>query len=564
MPPKLLLPSLALVCACSMAQSTAPAKFTLELQGRNIGKADYAFQRSSYGYKLTAHYEFNVPVAVSATRQAEFNKYWEELAETTNLDVAQTKQSYSLSPKKDRRSLTFKASAGGQDIHQDFPVQPSTVVLANFDPSGVQVLVNTQISTLGRDSYRCFVPSGTGSMLGCVVTGVAGATGTLDGKPVKLQHWTLALATTTMDIYAAENGDLMQSSVSSQALSYTRVGFHLNATQAVAEPPKEVAEWKVTFPSDGLEVPGTVTAPAEINSPPEVIVLVQGSGVQDRDETVGQNKVFQQLAWGLAQQNIATLRYDRRPLSHPESFAAHPDLDHEVVIDAVSALHYVKAMTTTHQWPFNPYRAFLLGHSLGAQLAPYIVKKCLAEDPKCVAGYILLAGVETPIDQTILRQIQEFGKAQGGSDAQIQESTAKWNAIFADARNPSVPAKKPEISGTTAGYWRDWMARDPAAVMRTLPVPALVLRGEYDRNVAHGDFTQLCQAAVVPRSECREFPELNHLFMRVGNADADEMQPRLIDPEVITTIRRWLSCFSFPDLPCEIGPQSASSPPKLN
>jgi alpha-beta hydrolase superfamily lysophospholipase len=535
---KFLLPTLALLSTCSLAQSTAPAKFVLELQGRNIGTADYTFQPSSDGWKLTAHYQFTVPVAVSATRQAAFRKDWEPLAESTGVDVAQTKQSLALTPNKDRTSLNFHAVAGGQDVRKDFPLQPHTVVLANFDPSALQVLLNMHAANpAGGGKYQCFIPSGTGTMLACTLTPSADASAMLNGKPIPLKHWSLALASTTMDVYATADGELMDASVKAQSLDYRRDGLEMHTPpQAAAVPPAGVSEREVTFPSDGLTVPGTLTLVEHPATPTPIAVLVQGSGVQDRDETVGENKVFQQLAWALAQRGVATLRYDRRPKFAMASFLAHPDLDHEVVIDAASALEYcatLPGVDTTHG-------IFLIGHSLGAQLAPYIVQRADARKPNLVSGYVLLAGVQTPIDQTMVRQIKEFGKAQGATDAQINDSLEKWNKIFADAHNPAVPADKQEGMGTTAGYWRDWLARDPAAVMKTLQVPALVLRGELDRNVTHEDFAALAAAATAAGSEAKEFPGLNHLFMTANGPYADEMKAGSIAPIVLDTISQWV------------------------
>jgi pimeloyl-ACP methyl ester carboxylesterase len=340
-----------------------------------------------------------------------------------------------------------------------------------------------------------------------------------------------------MDLWASFDGQLMQAAVASQSLAYTRQGFAMESHALVETAPAGVTEREVTFTSDGLQVPGTLTLPSHSSARVPIAVLVQGSGVQDRDETVGQNKVFQQLAWGLAQRGIATLRYDRRPLFAPKSFAEHPDLDHEVVIDAASALEYCATLPEVDA----AHGVFLIGHSLGAQMAPYIVQRANHEKPGVVSGYVMMAGVQTPIDQTMLRQIKEFGKAQGATDAQINQSLEKWNKIFADAHNAEVPATQPEGMGATAGYWRDWLARDPAAVMQTLLVPALVLRGELDENVTHQDFVALAAAATVPGSESKEFPGLNHVFMPVDAPFADEMKAGKIAPYVLDMLAQWMA-----------------------
>src|SRR5580658_5507827 len=111
------------------------------------------------------------------------------------------------------------------------------------------------------------------------------------------------------------------------------------AQQPTASLPVGFTERDVTFPTDGLIAPGTLTLPvvSKTSPKPPIIVLVGGSGVQDRDETVGPNKFLQQVARGLAQRGVASLRYDRRAKFNLASFMAHPDLDHEVVIDAANA-----------------------------------------------------------------------------------------------------------------------------------------------------------------------------------------------------------------------------------
>jgi dienelactone hydrolase len=109
------------------------------------------------------------------------------------------------------------------------------------------------------------------------------------------------------------------------------------------------------------------------------IVLVHGSGPNDRDETIGPNKPFRDLALGLASRGIAVLRYDKRTKAYPAKLAASKDLTvKEEVID--DALEGVK--TARSQPKIDPARVFVLGHSLGGMLIPRVA-----------AGDASLAGV---------------------------------------------------------------------------------------------------------------------------------------------------------------------------
>jgi alpha-beta hydrolase superfamily lysophospholipase len=298
-----------------------------------------------------------------------------------------------------------------------------------------------------------------------------------------------------------------------------------------------IVERDIQFPTDGLMAPGTLALPPHAVRKVPIVVMVQGSGVQDRDSTIGPNKIFQQIAMGLAEQGIATLRYDRRPKFALSSFLAHPDLDHEVVIDAAAALAYCETIPE-----IDPRQIYLLGHSLGAELAPDIVKRRLAQMPNSVHGMILMSGIARPIDVVMLEQIRTLGKAQGGTPEQIDPIVAAWTAVFAAAEDPKTPDSQPIGVGTKipASYWRDWLHRDPTATMAKLHIPTLVLRGENDNNVTHEDFQELAKAATAPGSASVEFPGLNHEY-QPGTGDGTELlKPAQVAAAPIDAIASWI------------------------
>ena len=298
-----------------------------------------------------------------------------------------------------------------------------------------------------------------------------------------------------------------------------------------------IVERNVEFLTDGLLAPGTLALPAHRSGRVPVLVMVQGSGVQDRDSTIGPNKLFQQMAIDFAERGIATLRYDRRPKFALNNFLQHPDLDHEVVIDAVSALAYCQTLPEV-----DPRAVYLLGHSLGAELAPDIVQRRVAQIPNSVRGMILMSGLAQPIDQAMLEQIRTLGRAQGGTPEQIEEIVAAWATVFRAAKDPLTPDAEPLGVGTkiAASYWRDWLKRDPVATMATLHVPALVMRGANDNNTSHADFEALSKAATTPGSASREFPGLNHEY-QVGTGNGTEiMHPAEVSIAPIDAIVAWV------------------------
>ncbi len=327
-------------------------------------------------------------------------------------------------------------------------------------------------------------------------------------------------------------------------MSWTVCGPGCARAQTIAMPAIDagrfsstILEREIEFPTDGLMAPGTLALPPHANRRVPIIVMVQGSGVQDRDSTIGPNKIFQQMAIAFAEKGIATLRYDRRPKFATSSFLAHPDLDHEVVIDAASALAYCDTLPEV-----DPRQVYLLGHSLGAELAPDIVRRRLNQQPNSVRGMILMSGIARPIDVVMLEQIRALGKAQGGTPELIDPIVAAWTDVFATAKDPRTPDS--ELLGvgtkTPASYWRDWMNRKPTVTMATLNMPTLVLRGENDNNVTHSDFEALLAAARTPGSAGREFPGLNHEY-QVGTGNGIEvLKPAQVAEAPIDTIVQWV------------------------
>lgn len=136
---------------------------------------------------------------------------------------------------------------------------------------------------------------------------------------------------------------------------------------------------------DGWELPGTLTLPKG-DGPFPAVVLVHGSGPNDRDETLGANKPFRDIAEGLAGQGIAVYRYDKRTYVYGQEMAADRNLTlkEETVQDAVSAIKLL-----AEQEKIDPEKIFVAGHSLGGQAIPAIYTAL--EEQADAAGYIYMA-----------------------------------------------------------------------------------------------------------------------------------------------------------------------------
>jgi hypothetical protein len=297
----------------------------------------------------------------------------------------------------------------------------------------------------------------------------------------------------------------------------------------------------VSFASDGLKFPAVLTLPKNRSGPVPIVVLVHGSGPHDADETIGANKPFRDIAEGLSAYGIATLRYDKRTHFAPQSLASHADVEHETVLDAVSALGFASSLPEV-----DAKRVFLLGHSLGGMVAPEIAARRLREAPGSVRGIIFLAGTALPIESTIARQVTAMAARNGEDAAQIEALRKQWEQIFARINDPTAPADEslgmvPLVAPES--YWRSLVKQDPAAELKRLRLPGLVLRGTKDIQVSEGDFTALAQANTAAGSVSREVGGANHLFMPVAgqSTGAEYFTQSQVDPQVIRIIAEWVA-----------------------
>ena len=311
-------------------------------------------------------------------------------------------------------------------------------------------------------------------------------------------------------------------------------GFHLGAPGPAASPPggssatpaapsptpagsaaayvrpDAFTETEVTVGSAPWALPGTLSMPTG-SGPFPAMVLVAGSGPQDRDETIGPNAPLRDLAWGLASNGIAVLRYDKRTKAHGTEMASQVDkvtVREEVTDDAIAAVDLLRATPG-----IDPERVFLAGHSLGGYLAPRIA----ADASGRLAGIALLEANARPLQRLDRGSagVSRLGRGRGRPLGQ------------GDAGRPAGPGGARRIGGSLAGDARiQPAARDPGRVLAGSPRlrPGGDRPGPVDPDVHHPGRQGLPGApdraggladGLGDRAgvTIREYPSLNHLLM---------------------------------------------------
>jgi len=266
------------------------------------------------------------------------------------------------------------------------------------------------------------------------------------------------------------------------------------------------------------------------------VVLVHGSGPQDRDQTIGPNKPFADIARRLAARGIAVLRYDKRTFAHPQEFGASFTVDDETTDDALAAVATLRKLDRV-----DPQRVFVLGHSLGGMLAPRIAQR----DPT-LAGLILMAAPALPLADKVVAQTRYSAWLDGAPTTAEEIAIARLEGQRNAVRSLTTIATAPAdlMLGLPAAYWIDLNSYDPVAVAQEIPQPLLIVAGDRDYQVDHNDWQRWQDAfARSPRVTLKRFPRLNHLFMAGDRASTpnEHLSPGTVDRNAIEDIAQWIA-----------------------
>jgi dienelactone hydrolase len=300
--------------------------------------------------------------------------------------------------------------------------------------------------------------------------------------------------------------------------------------------PAAYTEEELTIGGPEWPLPATLAMPVG-QGPFPALVLVHGSGPNDRDETLGPNKPFKDLAAGLASTGVAVLRYDKRTKVHPAKLAAVADftVKQEVVDDVLEAVRALRLNPKV-----NRARVFVLGHSLGGMLIPRIG----AADPS-LAGLIVMAGAARSLEDAIVEQTRYIAMADGviSPEEQARIDEAARVAARVKALTPKDAKSGANISGAPASYWLDLRGYDAPSAAKALEAPMLVLQGERDYQVTMDELAKWKAAlGSKPGVTFRTYPALNHLFMPgTGKSLPPEYDaPSHVAEDVIRDIADWI------------------------
>ena len=350
--------------------------------------------------------------------------------------------------------------------------------------------------------------------------------------------------------------------------------FLKRSSQAAAmpkEPPEPLpyAEEEVTFHNADITLAGTLTLP-ESGAPHPAVVMITGSGPQNRDEELFGFKPFHLIADHLTRNGIAVLRFDDRGVGGSTGSVSEATTE-DFARDVLAAVDFLK-----NRSDIDPERIGLIGHSEGGIVAP--LASSMSDD---VAFMVLMAGTSVSGAEILIEQGALIMRASGATEADMEKQIAfqkrtfeairsgdGWDELAADleTRLRESIAEMPDsqrnaitdvdayidaqiqaqLTALQTPWLRYFLDYDPAVTLRTIDTPILALFGELDLQVPpaqnRGPLEQALRDGNHPDYTVRVLPRANHLFITATTGSPTEYATleKVFVPEFLPLITEWI------------------------
>lgn len=289
---------------------------------------------------------------------------------------------------------------------------------------------------------------------------------------------------------------------------------------------------------------GLLTLPENITEPVPAVVFVHGSGSSNMDEKVGQLTPFKDLAEGLANKGIASIRYDKRSFAHGLKMVRDKStiitVKEETIDDAILATELLKKDSR-----IDSHNIFIIGHSMGGMLAPRID----SEGGK-YKGLIIMAGTPRKLEDVMLEQNESvLSSTKGLVNWIVRKQVTKLSGLFSGLYELSdeEAKKKKVMGGTTLYYFKEMGEHSVADYLATTKKTMLIVQGEKDFQVSvEKDFNEYKRLLNDKTNvEFRLYENLNHAFVNylysdILKAKQEYNTERHIGEEVISDIADWI------------------------
>lgn len=335
------------------------------------------------------------------------------------------------------------------------------------------------------------------------------------------------------------------------------------------EEPVPYKQEEVVFYNDTIKFAGTLTIPSS-SGPHPAVVMITGSGPQNRDEELFGFKLFKVIADRFTRNGIAVLRYDDRGVGGSTGAESQPTST-DFAEDALAAIHFLQTRSD-----INPRQIGLCGHSEGGIVAPLA-----ASQSKDVAFIICMAGTGVNGEKVILSQQEAIMRADSASDENIKKAHDESQSAFklvssgkdtseirawlhasieedmktmSEAEQRSIADKEEFLRATvevqmkslTSPWFKFFLTYDPLPALSKVKCPILALFGGRDLQVL-ADLNRNAMESALNKSGNKDytfkvFPQANHLFLTANTGSTKEYTTlkKEFVPGFLDTMTSWV------------------------
>jgi uncharacterized protein len=527
------------------AQPPAATKFSVLLQGRPVGTEFVAVTSSAEGWLISATSSLGPPLNLETSKfQLRYAPDWQP--KSLSIEGTLSGQVLTVSTTFTSTSAITDLVQAGQRASVTHAVTPQTLVMANSFYAPYEAVARRLGSAAVGARFQVYVaPQAEVAMTVDKITlhRVTTPTGALD-----LRQFDLTFANPggplTVEVWIDAENRLARVAIPAGGVTVLRED--ISSVMSRIETISRKGDEDVFVPSTGFSLAGVLSKPSNTTGPAPAVVLVAGSGAQDRDERVFNIPIFGQLANALADAGFVVLRYDKRGVGRSGGRIENATLE-DYADDVVNVIEWLRRRPD-----IDPKRIAIVGHSEGGAVALLAGRRT----KRAAALALIAAPGDSGREVTLWQQrhlLDLTNEPEASRNAKIALELKVLDAVSAKTGWDDIPDELRKQADTA--WFRSWVRFDPAIVMTSVDQPILIVQGALDTQVPPAHADRLERLSRARKNISPEFtrkvlvPGVNHLLVPAKTGEVSEY-PSLggstVSPVVTNAISDWLKVVLAP------------------
>jgi pimeloyl-ACP methyl ester carboxylesterase len=521
-----------------------PASFRVFLQGRLVGAEDVIVRRSETGVIISGSGRLGAPLDFTTRRiEIRYDQQWRP--QSLALEASTKGGTLGIQTTFANGQAENEVNQTGVVKRKADAVSADTIVLPSLFFGSYEALALRLASIPDGGSFKVYVAPQ--AEIPVKQTGRSSQRIETAGRVVDVRTYALTFqnpgAPVDATVWTDESGRLLRFEVAAQSLLV--VHEDLASVASRTQVMSRAGDQRVTFPGNGFNLTGTLSQPS--GSPNAkgrypAIILVAGSGFQDRDENIAGVPIFAQLAGGLADAGYYVLRYDKRGTGQSGGREEAATID-DYAEDLRAAVRFLRERKDV-----DPKRVALFGHSEGAWVALVAASK----EEENVAAVTLAGGASGTGGQLVLEQqshlVENTTLSPAERQARIDLQKHIQAAVVGENSWDGVP--EPLRRQADTPWFRSFLGFSPAPVIAKVKQPLLILQGTLDQEVPAHHAAKLGAMATARKKMPPESAHVvtldgvNHLLVQATTGELAEypmLANKVVDQRVVKTTADWLA-----------------------